>query len=244
MSELARFNRVPATTLRGRLERLAGLGLVDSVSHRLAALGPKPQRRYFPTRKGIHAGAALESGIKTFLVDQPVSRQWFRLLAERLDAVAVLYHVAAMIADADPEESPVRVDHYRQGPYDPLVTLSGGRSVGILRQGPTLPSAHLRYRLRTIENLPRSQRPTVTLVITGSDLATRRAVRTLGHTVEHQAFFVAAEGEQLAGDHRAVALQQCGHGMGAQVKIAPYLSLENIVASTGRLVDKLRQGPP
>ena len=238
MSELARFNRVPATTLRGRLERLAGLGLVDSVSHRLAALGPKPQRRYFPTRKGIHAGAALESGIKTFLVDQPVSRQWFRLLAERLDAVAVLYHVAAMIADADPEESPVRVDHYRQGPYDPLVTLSGGRSVGILRQGPTLPSAHLRYRLRTIENLPRSQRPTVTLVITGSDLATRRAVRTLGHTVEHQAFFVAAEGEQLAGDHRAVALQQCGHGMGAQVKIAPYLSLENIVASTGRLVDK------
>ena len=238
MSELARFNRVPATTLRGRLERLAGLGLVDSVSHRLAALGPKPQRRYFPTRKGIHAGAALESGIKTFLVDQPVSRQWFRLLAERLDAVAVLYHVAAMIADADPEESPVRVDHYRQGPYDPLVTLSGGRSVGILRQGPTLPSAHLRYRLRTIENLPRSQRPTVTLVITGSDLATRRAVRTLGHTVEHQAFFVAAEGEQLAGDHRAVAWQQCGHGMGAQVKIAPYLSLENIVASTGRLVDK------
>ena len=34
----------------------------------------------------------------------------------------------------------------------------------------------------------------MTLVITGSDLATRRAVRTLGHTVEHQTFFVAAEG--------------------------------------------------
>ena len=166
-----------------------------------------------------------------------MSRQWFRLLAERLDAVAVLYHVAAMIADADPEESPVRVDHYRQGPYDLLVTLSGGRSVGILRQEPTLPSAHLRYRLRTIENLPWSQRPTVTLVITGSDLATRRAVRTLDHTVEHQTFFVATEGEQLAGDHRAVAWQQCGRGMGAQVKIAPYLSLENIVASTGWLVD-------
>ncbi len=80
--------------------------------------------------------------------------------------------------------------------------------------------------------------PTVTLVITGSDQATRRAVRTLGHTVEHQAFFVATEGEQLAGDHRAVAWQQCGHGMGAQVKIAPYLSLDNIVASIGWLVDK------
>ena len=50
----------------------------------------------------------------------------------------------------------------------------------------TLPSAHLRFRLRTAENLPGSQRPTVTLVITGSDQATRRAVRTLGHPVEHR----------------------------------------------------------
>ena len=236
--ELSRFNREPPTTLRGRLERLAALGLADSVSHSLAALGPKPQRRYFPTKEGIHAAAAFEWGTKTFLADQPVSRQWFRLLTERLDAVAVLYHVAALIADADPEESPVRVDHYRQGPYDLLITLSGGRSVGILRQGQTLPSAHLRYRLRTIENLPVSQRPTVTLVIAGSDQATRRAVRTLGHTVEHETLFVATEGEQLAGDHRAVAWQQCGHGMGIQVKIAPHLSLENIVASIGWLVDK------
>ena len=179
VNELARFNRVPATTLRGRLERLAELGLADSVSHRLGALGPKPQRRYFPTKRGIRAAAAFEWGTKSFLSDHPVSRQWFRILAERFDAVAVLYHVAAMIADADPEGKPVRVDHYRHGPYDMLITLSGGRSVGVLRQGPTLPSPNLRYRLRTVENLPWSQRPTVTLVITGSDQATRRAVRTL-----------------------------------------------------------------
>ena len=49
---------------------------------------------------------------------------------------------------------------------------------------------------------------------------------------------MATEGEQLAGDHRAVAWQQCGHGMGTQVKIAPVLSLDNIVASIGWLVDK------
>ena len=89
-----------------------------------------------------------------------------------------------------------------------------------------------------MENLPWRQRPTVTLVITGSDQATRRAVRTLGHTLEHQAFFVATEGEQLAGNHRAVAWQQCGHGMGTQVEIAPVLSLDNIVASIGWLVDR------
>ena len=124
-----------------------------------------------------------------------MSRQWFRILAERLDAVAVLHHIAAMIADADPEGKPIRVDHYRHGPYDMLITLSGGRSVGVLRQGPTLPSPNLRYRLRTVENLPVSQRPTVTLVITGSDQATRRAVRTLGHTVEHQCHYSGTLGQ-------------------------------------------------
>ncbi len=238
VSELARFNRAPPTTLRGRLDRLAELGLADSVSHSLGALGPKPQRRYFPTSEGVQTAAAFEWGTKRFLADHPVSRQWFRLLTERLDAVAVLHHVAALIADADPEEEAVRVDHYRQGPYDLLVTLSQGRSVGILRQGATLPSAHLRYRLRTAESLPVSQQPTVTLVITGSDQATRRAVRTLGHPLEHEAFFVATEGELLAGDHRTDAWQQCGHGMGVQVKMKPHLSLGNIVASIGWLVDQ------
>ena len=78
----------------------------------------------------------------------------------------------------------------------------------------------------------------MTLVITGSDQAIRRAIHTLGHPVEHQTFFAATQGEQLAGDHRAVAWQQCGHGMGVQVKIAPVFSLNNIVASIGWLVDR------
>ena len=106
--------------------------------------------------------------------------QWFRLLADRLDAVATLYRAAALVADADSQRKPVRVDHYRQGPYDMLITLSGGRSVGLLRQGPTLPSANLRYRLRTLENLPHGQRPMATLALAHSDQANRRAVRTLG----------------------------------------------------------------
>ena len=60
VGELARFNRAAATTLRGRLDRLVELGLADSVSHSLGALGSKPQRRYFPTKRGIQSAAALE----------------------------------------------------------------------------------------------------------------------------------------------------------------------------------------
>ena len=168
-----------------------------------------------------------------------MSKEWFRLLSERLDAVARLYRIASLVADADPHKQPVRVDHYRQGPYDVLLTLSGGRSVGLLRQGATLSSANLRYRLRSMENLPSKERPTVTLILTHSDQASRRAVRTLGHPMQHRTTFVATEGELLAGDHRGVVWQQCGAGMGDNppVKVAPDVSLEAIVAWTDRLVE-------
>ena len=115
-----------------------------------------------------------------------MSKQWFRLLAERLDAVAVLYRVAAMVADADPHSDPVRVDHYRQGPYDMLLTLSGGRTIGLIRQGPALPTSRLRYRLRSIERLDSSDRPFMVLVLTHADQATRRAIRSLGDPTEHR----------------------------------------------------------
>ena len=239
VGELARFSRVPATTLRERLGKLVNKGLVDSVAHRLGVLGPHPQRRYFPTEQGIDAGGIAEQGRETFLREYPVSRRWFQLLVERLDAIAVLYYVAALVADADPHETPLRVDHYRQGPYDMLITLSKGRSVGLLRQGSTLPSANLRYRLRSMENLPSKQRTTVTLALTHSDQATRRAVRTLGHPMQHRTTFVVTEGELLAGDHKGVVWQQCGAGMGDNppVKVVPDVPLNAIVALAGRLVE-------
>ena len=211
--ELSAFGRIPVTALRRRPAKLAERGLADSVDHHLDALGPNPRRRHFPTERGIEAAARVEHGTERFLSDYPVSREWFRLLTERLDAVAVLYyHVAAMIARADPDAKPVRVDHYRQGPYDLLITLSEGRSLGIVRQGPMLSSANLRYRLRTLEQLHTRQRPTATLVLTHADQATRRAFRTLGDPNEHRSSFVSTEGELLAGDAQAQVWQQCGAG--------------------------------
>ena len=204
VDELARFGRVPASTLRERLDKLAERGLVDSVSHHLGVLGSRPQRRYFPTEQGVTAAGAATQGREQMLRAYPLSRQWFRLLAERLDSVAVLYRVAAMIADADPHSDPVRVDHYRRGPYDLLLTLTGGRTIGVIRQGPVLPGSNLRYRLRSIEHLPGGERPFVTLVLTHADQATRRAVRSLGSPTEHRRTFAVTEGELLAGDHTGV----------------------------------------
>ena len=239
VEELSRFGRVPASTLRDRLGKLTKRGLVDSTPHQLSALGSRPQRRYFPTERGIVAGGRIEHGTEYFLSEYPVSRQWFRLLAERLDAVAVLHRVAAMIADADPHNDTVRIDHYRNGPYDMLLTLSGGRSLGVVRQGPALPTSNLRYRLRSIERMCSGDRPFVTLVLTHADQATRRAVRSLGDPSEHRRTFVTTEGELLAGDHTGVVWQQCGSGLGEDppVRIDPDASLASILAWIERLLD-------
>ncbi len=239
VDELSSFGRVLATTLRRRLAKLAERGLADSVRHHLGSLGPNPSRRHFPTERGIEAAARVEHSTERFLSEYPVSREWFRILSERLDAVAVLYHVAAVIARADPDAKPVRVDHYRQGPYDLLITLSEGRCPGIVRQGPVLSSANLRYRLRTLEQLRTSQRPTATLALTHSDQATRRAFRTLGDPSEHRSTFVATEGELLAGDARAPVWQQCGGGNSSFLPetINPDVSLDDIMGWLGRRAD-------
>ena len=221
VEELSRFGRIPASTLRDRLRKLTERGLVDSVPHHLGNLGPHPKRRYFPTGQGIVAGGRIEHGTELFLSEYPLSRQWFRLLGERLDAVAVLHRVAAMVADADAHSDPVRVDHYRHGPYDMLLTLSGGRSLGLIRQGPSMPTSRLRYRLRSIERLDSSDSPFVTLVLTHADQATRRAIRSLGDPSEHLRTFVATEGELLAGDHTGVVWQQCGSGLGGPCASTP-----------------------
>ncbi len=243
VEELSAFGRIPATTLRRRLARLAAGGLADSVSHHLGSLGPNPRRRHFPTQQGIESAATVEHGTERFLSEYPVSREWFRLLTDRLDAVAALYHIAAMIARADPQGQPVRVDHYRQGPYDLLITLSNGRSLGIVRQGPLLPSANLRYRLRTLEQLHVRQLPLATLMLAHSDQASRRAFRTLGNPGEHRNTFVATEGELQAGDARAPVWQQCGGGVNHRLPeaINPDLSLDDVMAWLGRRTERVAE---
>ena len=119
-----------------------------------------------------------------------------------------------------------------------LLTLSGGRSVGILCQGLARPSSNLRYRFRSIERLHSSETPFVTLVLTHADQATRRAVRSLGDPSEHLRTFVATEGELLAGDHTGVVWQQCGSGLGDDppMRIAADASLAGILALAERLL--------
>ena len=238
VEELSCFGRLPNSTLRDRLASLTERELADSIPHRLSVLGTHPSHRYFPTKKGIVSAGAAARGLERLLEAHPVSRQWLRLLAERLDAVAVLYRVTAMVADADPSGDPARVDHYRHGPYDLLITLSGGRSIGLIRHGPALPTANLRYRLRSKERLAYRDEPLITLVLTHSSQAMRRAVRSLGDPMEHRTTLVACERELLTGGTGAYSWQLCGTGRGIPVRIDADINLAAIVEFADRLADR------
>ena len=156
----------------------------------------------------------------------------------------MLYHVAALVAEADPERQPVRVDHCRQGPYDALLTLSGGRSVGLLRQGPMLSAANLRFRLRTIERMDFRHCPWLTLVLTDSEQDTRRAVRALAHPSDHETTFVACAAEVIAGDAQTRVFQQGGYGFPNTPTIAPDADLWSRLAwISGRVAAYSKSGP-
>ncbi len=240
--ELVQLIRVPVSTLRDRLDKLGARGLVDSRLHPLDALGPRPRRRYLPTTAGIRALSDEEPDLQRMLRSYPVSKQWFKVLAERLDAVAVCCHVATMIAEADPERQPLRVDHYRQGPYDALLTLSGGRSVGLLCQGAMLSAANLRFRLRTIERLDWTRSPSLTLVLTDSEQDSRRAVRALADPGLHDTTLVACAADLIDAGPRTPVFQQGGYGYPNTPTIGPEASLPAILSWITRRTTALGKG--
>ncbi len=207
VEDLSELRRVPQSTLRDRLRTLKSYGYAASVKHRLRQFAPRPQLRWFPTPEGIREAVG-DGELSKFLRVRPVSRQWFSLLAERLDSIAVIYRIAALVAMADAHEATIRFDHYRTGPYDALLTMPDGRSLGIIRQGPMLPAANLRYRIRSLGRLSPFQKPNTTLIVTPSDQAARRALRLL--SLGYEDTFVATESRVLSNSITDMVWQQGG----------------------------------
>ena len=238
VDEMAAFIRLPANTLRERLARLAGKRLADSRPHRLQLLGARPQRRFFPTREGVVglAGGS-RAGIERLMRLYPVSRQWCRVLAERLDAVAALYRVASIIATLDSSEAPVVVTHCRTGPYDLLLRLPSGGTVGLVRQGSMLTNASLRYRIRTIERMNAAECASLTLILTDSEQDMRRVLRAIADPSTHTETLVAVTGDVIAGQGESRVWQQGGYGFASTPTLEPDVPLSTIVAHARRLAD-------
>ena len=232
VEDLSRLKRLPKSTLREQLAKLRGMGLVAAHPHRLAMLGERPVRRFVPTASAVAVLADDDRAHRELLRHHPVSRQWLRLLAERLDGVALIYELAALIADAD--RHPVRVEHCRRGPYDALFTLAAGRTFGVVRQGAALSAASLRYRIRTIERQEVQELPHVTLIATDSDQDTRRAVRALVAPSDFHHSAVATLGAVIGAGAWARVWQTGTRGYGKTPVVAPEASLAGLVDVASR----------
>ena len=150
-------------------------GLTGSVPHATGVIALT--RRYHLTAAGLRRLAEINGGAPDYLLrTRPVSARWLRLLLERLDSVGLIYRLAATVANA---ASPIRFRWYRAAPLDAGMTLPGGRTLGILRQGA---SADRTGFAKRVWRLAKGPLPGAALVIVPDEVRLRHARRLLART--------------------------------------------------------------
>ena len=155
--------------------RLEEGGLADSIPH-AADLAP-PARRYCLTAGGVRRLAGDQGmTVDGLLRSRAVSQQWRRILLERLDAVAVLYRLASTIANA---ARPIGLRLYRAAPLDAALLLPGGRTLGVVRQGPAADRTAFAKRLWRLGQGPL---PGAVLVLASDEVRLRHARWLLART--------------------------------------------------------------
>ncbi len=170
LAALSGWSHGAAYAAAGRLE---GAGLAASLPH-ASELIP-PTRRFLLTDAGLRRLASGEGvSVEELLRTRPVSRHWRRLLLQRLDALAVIYRLAAALASG---AQPLRLRWYRAAPLDAAVAVPGGRVVGVVRQGLASDRTGFSRRLRRLFEGPL---PGVLLLLLPDELRLRHTRRLLG----------------------------------------------------------------
>ncbi len=162
-------------------------------------------RRYHLTADGLRRLAGWNGdtsvsdtgpAVEGLLRRRPVSQQWRRVLLERLDGLAVIYRLAATVSNL---AHPIGFRWYRAAPLDAAIILPDGRTLGILRQGPTADRTGFAKR---VWRLGEGTLPCVTLVLIPDEVRLRHARRLLAR-VPIPALLGLERDAALAGpDHR------------------------------------------
>ena len=105
-----------------------------------------------------------------------MSQQWRRILLDRLDAIASVYRMASTIAGA---AGPIGLRLYRALPLDAALLLPGGRTLGVVRQGPAADRTAFAKRLWRLAQGPL---PGAVLVLTSDEVRLRHARWLLART--------------------------------------------------------------
>ena len=154
------------------IDKLTAWGMADAIPHATPLL--PPTRRYFLTTEGLEGLTELENVSPDGLLhSRPVSFRWQRLLLERLDAVGVIYRLAAAVANA---EFPIGFRWYRAAPMDAGIILPSGRTVAVVRQGLTADRTGFAKRLWRLREGPP---PGGVLILLPDEVRLRQARRML-----------------------------------------------------------------
>ena len=188
--ELVAVTGLPRSTAYREVGRLVDSGMLAGVT--AAMPGARPSTRLYLTGLGI-ALTASAMGVTTDALMRvyPVSAHWLRLLLVRLETVAAVYRIAADLSEVSPIR---RFVWYRKLPLDAGIELENGSVIGVIREGPMAPSAHLMRRVRT---LALNRHPDTLLVIAPD----RVRVREWRQRLSMSAFraLLAVEGDVIAG---------------------------------------------
>ena len=198
------------------VERLEQDGLAASIPH-AAELTP-PTRRYCLTAEGLDRLAELNGRtVEELLHCRPVSHQWRRVLLDRLDALAVIYRLASAVAVA---AHPVSLRLFRSGPLDAALLLPGGRTLGVVRQGPAADRTAFAKRLWRLGQGPL---PGTVLVLASDEVRLRHARRLLARSPVNAALAL----------ERDAALAGAGVSVWRPPTGNPVLSLRHVLDRTG-----------
>ncbi len=170
--ELVLLCRRARSAVYACMDRLAERGLVQAVPH--ASAVTSPTRRYCLTAAGLERLAELE-GVSQgeLLAARPVSARWRRTLLERLDALAVIYRVAAALPHA---ERGLAFRWHRSGALDAGITLPGGRALAVVRMGNAADRTAFAKRLW---RLSQEARPDAVLLVAPDEVRLRQVSRML-----------------------------------------------------------------
>ena len=170
--ELVALCRRSRSAVYGSMDRLAERGMVQAIPH--ASALTSPTRRYCLTAAGL--GRLAELGkvpLDELLASRPVSARWRRVLLERLDALGVIYRIAAALPHA---ERSLAFRWYRSGPIDAGITLPGGRCLAVVRLGNAADRAAFAKRLW---RLSEESRPDAALLLVPDEVRLRQVSRML-----------------------------------------------------------------
>ena len=199
LAELPFLDRLELAAVSGRsrgavyeaIAKLTAWGMVDAIPHATPLI--PPVRRYCLTADGLRGLASTQAmSLDELLSSRPVSARWRRVLLERLDALAVIYRVAAALSNT---AHPIRFRWYRSGPADAGILLPGGRCLAVVRQGNTADRAAFDKRLW---RLSEEARPGAVLLLVPDDVRLRQASRALDSLP--LLGFLACEGDAARGD--------------------------------------------